>query len=233
MGDDGKKASGDARYAGLVKGALEPRQVLGGRPALGSSHARFLFLLRASEYLDTGYRTPGRGLQGRHVQLQQDGKPWNVRMKGKPDEVVLTDICNNGETRIHFRADEPRAGGQTLCVVQSVAWLFHHFPDRAPGEVNQDIPILTEVDGSLLTRMAMQNILQMAAKSLGFNEARLGSHSLRFGGASALWAAYHDSALVRRWGRWASDAFQGYIWEGRQGSAGVAQSMAKADLTPS
>ena len=109
---------------------------------------------------------------------------------------------------------------------------FHHFPDRMPGGVDQDLPALTELDGRLMSRESVQTALQMAAKALGFDQSRLGSHSLRFGGASALWAAYHDSGLVRRWGRWASDTFQSYIWEGRKGSHGVAAAMGKADLTP-
>ena len=59
-----------------------------------------------------------------------------------------------------------------------------------------------------------------------------GTHSLRFGGASALWAQYKDSELVMRWGRWASSAFHGYLWESRPAAQGVATMMSKADLTP-
>eukprot|EP00959_Pyramimonas_sp_CCMP1952_P299368 6261160-Pyramimonas_sp.AAC.1 len=59
----------------------------------------------------------------------------------------------------------------------------------------------------------------------------LGSHSLRIGGASALYAAFKDTALVQRWGRWSSDAFQGYLWEARGMAEGVASSMAATDIT--
>ena len=65
----------------------------------------------------------------------------------------------------------------------------------------------------------------------GANPDSVGSHSLRIGGASALWAAYKDSALVRRWGRWSSDAFHGYLWDARLAAQGVSDSMAEADLT--
>ncbi len=43
-------------------------------------------------------------------------------------------------------------------------------------------------------------------------------------------AARKGSALVRRWGRWASDAFHGYFWEGRKNAEGVAEAMRRADL---
>ena len=199
----------------------------------------FFFLLRASEYLDVGYQTPHRGMLGRHVQLLKEGRPWRIGDAGDPDEVHITiqgsktDIYNQGQSRNHFRVQNGDGSLGDLCVVQALQWFFMHFPDRQPGSVNQDLPLLTESNGHLLPREALQTVLQMAARALGFNEARLGSHSLRFGGASALWAAFHDAAIVRRWGRWASDAFQTYIWEGRQGAKGVAKAMSEVDLTPS
>ena len=59
----------------------------------------------------------------------------------------------------------------------------------------------------------------------------MGTHSLRFGGASALWAAYQDSAVVKRWGRWATEAFHGYLLEARDNAQGVTTAMDEADLT--
>ena len=198
----------------------------------------FFFLLRASEFLEVGYRLPHRGLFGRHAVLQRNGKPVSLSELAQADELVLTvqssktDIFNKGETRNHFRVPRIKGEDAPLCVVEAVCMLFHHFPGRMPGNTDQDLPLLTELNGKLMTREAVQTALQLAARALGFNAERLGSHSLRFGGASALWAAYHDSGLVRRWGRWASDCFQSYIWEGRKGAQGVARSMGRADLTP-
>ena len=157
---------------------------------------------------------------------------------GQADEVVVTiqgsktDIYNRGETRNHFRASNPDGTADKLCVVRAVELLYFHFPDRAPGQPNEDQPLLNETNGTLITREAVQVLLKLSAKALGLDATRLGSHSLRFGGASALWAAYQDSALVRRWGRWATDTFQTYVWEGRSNSKNVASAMSQADLTP-
>ena len=52
-----------------------------------------------------------------------------------------------------------------------------------------------------------------AVKGLGL---RKGTSALTRCGASALWAQYQDTSLVKRWGRWASDSFQTYIWEARE-----------------
>jgi hypothetical protein len=173
-----------------------------------------------------------------------------------------TDIYNRGETRNHFQAEESqdttavarsapgdvearsapdKAGkknetgqaGEAVCVVSAVRMLFGHFPQRYLGIAEEDEPLLRNTSGVAVTRMEVQGMLGRAAVALGHRDHHFGSHSLRFGEASAIWAAYHDSAMVRRWGRWALDAFQGYLWESHKGSEGVATAMANVDMTPS
>ena len=77
----------------------------------------------------------------------------------------------------------------------------------------------------------IQAALAMAAEEESLKPEEFGTHSLRFGGAPALWAAYQDTTLVQRWGRWRSQAFQGYLWEAKDNAKGIARDMAKADLT--
>ena len=93
-------------------------------------------------------------------------------------------------------------------------------------------PFLTDSHNVHLNRNTLQAVLHKAAEGTGCPSSSFGSHSLRFGGASALWAAFHDTGLVRRWGRWASDSFHTYIWEDRKGSTGIAAAMAVSDITP-
>jgi hypothetical protein len=221
----------------------------------------FFFLLRASEYLDVGYRAPNRGLLGRNVELKRQGEVGEAGQLAFTDEVVVrirgskTDIYNRGETRNHFQVKPHHAAapatledaaariapgipGETtpedqVCVVSAVRMLFQHFPQRYLGGTEENEPLLRYSSGAAATRGEVQAMLGRAAVALGHSDHHFGSHSLRFGGASAIWAAYHDSAMVKRWGRWASDAFQGYLWESRKGSEGVATAMANVDMTPS
>eukprot|EP00959_Pyramimonas_sp_CCMP1952_P011420 239727-Pyramimonas_sp.AAC.1 len=67
------------------------------------------------------------------------------------------------------------------------------------------------------------------AEGMGPND--LGSRGLRIGGASALCAAFKDTASAQRWGRWNSDPFQGHLWEARGTAEGVASCMAATDIT--
>ena len=117
-------------------------------------------------------------------------------------------------------------------MVETLVWLCHHKPTFVFGGLDFHDILLTEASYLQVTRDTIQAVLKKAAEGTGRPTGDYASHSLRFGGASALWAAYHDSGLVRRWGRWATDTFQTYLWEGRKGSLGVAEALAKANITP-
>ena len=192
----------------------------------------FFFLLRASEYLDVGYVDPGKGMRGIDVLLREKGTYCRMERIPYADEVVLTvrgsktDIYNKGESRNHFAASD------RLCPVKATINLFRHFPQRYRGGSEDQAPLFRTEDGKVLPRAAVTSLLSASAKALGMPEGDLGTHPLRFGGASAIWASYGDSQMVKRWGRWSSDSFQTYIWDARKSAQGVAERMSKVDLTP-
>ena len=193
----------------------------------------YFFLLRASEYLGVGYTDPNRGLRGCDVILKENGTPVGLDRINYADEVVLTirgsktDIYNRGEVRNHFRS------GDVLCPVGSAVALFKQFPQRYRNGSDSLGPLFRSQDGQMIPRQAVTALLEAAAKALHMPEGDFGTHSLRFGGASAIWAAYGDSTMVKRWGRWSSDSFQTYVWDARKSARGVASRMSQADLTPS
>ena len=58
----------------------------------------------------------------------------------------------------------------------------------------------------MLKRLEVQEILQRAARAEGLPADRFLPHSLRIGGASALFQVSADVELVKRMGRWSSAA---------------------------
>ena len=220
-----------------LKLRLEPhrypdRAIIWAAIALG-----FFFLLRASEYLKPNHPSrSNKGLLGRHVLLCREGKPVSQSDFRLADEVKVeiqgskTDIYNRGEHRNHF-VSQVVSHGARLCVVEAIIILCSHFPDRFFGNARDDF-LLRDIKGDLITREEIQALLQIAAEKVGAEPGDYGSHSLRFGGASALWAAFHDTGLVKRWGRWATDCFHTYLWEDRKGADGIAEAMAASDITP-
>ena len=62
----------------------------------------------------------------------------------------------------------------------------------------------------------------------GYDLGRIGSHSLRSGGAVALKLAGHDSDIIKKLGRWSSNTYLIYIQtQIAQLSAGIARSISR------
>ena len=190
----------------------------------------FFFLLRSREYVvEDGFVTGDEyGLCGADLTARAEGD-------GAPcfrdaDEVVLelrrskTDQMNVGHVMNQYRSGDP-----SLCVVAALEDYERHYPGRLRGG-DRHAPLLVWADGTPLTRSDVQKALRRAAVAAGMDPEDIGSHSLRIGGASALWAAYKDSALVQRWGRWQTGTFHRYLWEGRDAARGVATAMAETNL---
>ena len=80
-----------------------------------------------------------------------------------------------------------------------------------------------------MTRDQVRRLMSQAGAALGIPPEATGIHSLRSGGASALYQATGGNIpLVKRLGRWSSEAFEGYIWEDRTLTRGLAASMLSA-----
>eukprot|EP00972_Heterocapsa_arctica_P021092 3105362-Heterocapsa_arctica.AAC.1 len=75
-------------------------------------------------------------------------------------------------------------------------------------------------DGSPLMREHIQAVLERAAVACDLPPDRFRSHSLRIGGATALYHIYHDVEIIKRYGRWSSSAFQSYLWDANEDSRG-------------
>ena len=81
-----------------------------------------------------------------------------------------------------------------------------------------------------LALAAVLTIVRRLMGSIGENPTQFGTHSLRIGGATALFAAGADETVIRTMGRWSSDIHQLYVracferccdWTRRAGSTQV------------
>ncbi|CAE8721383.1 unnamed protein product [Polarella glacialis] len=181
--------------AGLQRNTQPDHTVLWAAILLG-----FFFLLRVSELLppEASSLPPKRGIRGCDLEGRLDGQPCSDFSAA--DELILairgskTDKYNRGEAKNHFRVKDD------LCVVTAVAQVQKFFPERFQGEEW----LLAWDDNRPIRRMDLQREIARAAEAHGGSAHHVGSHSLRFGGASALWAAFRGSGLVKRWGKIAS-----------------------------
>ena len=187
----------------------------------------WFFLMRLSEYAahDGNDHDMAKALLGESIGFRLDGK---VVLSGKlADELGIAfrsskaDIFNAGELRNHFRAEDA-----DFCVVEAVAMVQERFPERFGDGREATLPICRFANGSPVFRSQLQVWIARAAREEGYDTDRFGSHSLRIGGATALYHAGVSVEIIKRVGRWASDAFHGYLWESSDNARGLSSKMA-------
>ena len=96
-----------------------------------------------------------------------------------------------------------RANGSSLCPVFAIR-TYRSFFDHFGESPNTLFP------ASFRARLVQ--IMKWAAVSNNIPAAVVNTHSLRAGGATALFSAGVDWITIQRWGRWKSFAFHDYVW---------------------
>jgi hypothetical protein len=186
----------------------------------------WFFLMRVGEYAHSGgwdkakVMTPSSiafRLKGVRTEKAKDADELQLHFRSSK-----ADQEGAGATRSHFRT-----GGE-VCPLKGAEYYQKHFAHRMRAEPHE--PVCRWANGLPVTRMQIQAMLERAAIAEGVAPERFRSHSLRIGGATALYHIYHDVEIIKRYGRWSSNAFHAYLWEGAETSKGVAASMA-ADTT--
>ena len=77
-------------------------------------------------------------------------------------------------------------------------------------------------------REDISSLLKLGSVALGYPPDLVGSHSLRKGGAAALYAASGDMELVKRFGGWKSEAVHAYLYSDLHGGQSHASHMLRS-----
>ena len=120
--------------------------------------------------------------------------------------------CSFGRQRLIRRPLDRARRWDFLCPVKAMDYRIV-CPDRFQG-MDAERPLFVWGNGSMLRRTEVQFLLQKAAKAEGLPSERFLSHSLRIGGASALYQVFGNIELVKRMGRWSSSTVQRYLFDG-------------------
>ena len=106
-------------------------------------------------------------------------------------------------------------GIHRLCPVEALVRMKQVWPARfALKSMEGSKPLFRWASGKVLKRVEIQHLLQKVAKGVGLPPDRFLSHSLRIGGATALYQSTMDIELVKRMGRWQSLAVHRYLQDG-------------------
>jgi len=192
----------------------------------------FAFMLRSSEFLSRGSAgwDWGKILRGCDLSFKENGIPLQPHEVSRATEVTVflrqakADQYNEGQVLTHHLADQSVLD---LCVVRALRDMALLFPERLTTEAH--LPFFRWSGGDAVTRDEVRKPMATAALRHGMPANVLTVHSLRAGGVSALYHATGGNInVVKRLGRWASEAFEGYLWEDRTLTKGLTTAMIAA-----
>jgi len=186
----------------------------------------WFFMLRAKEYADSGGVDMGMIVRGCDIKLSKDGE--NTRCGEEANELTLQFRKTKADQQSFGESKTVAATGVLgLCPVEPMVKFREVAPHRFGEHPEAVQPLFKWTKGTTLKRLEIQALLQRAAVAQNLPPSRFMSHSLRIGGASALFQATGEIETVKRAGRWSSSTVQRYLWDGGK-TKEYSKQMAKA-----
>ena len=169
----------------------------------------FRLLLRVGEVLVSppGVLRASCPLCGKAVRPFQEGE-LAASFVGA-DEVVITIVGSKTDQQRHGLTRNAFAVQSSLCLVWHMRKLQQAFPRR--WKEDAALPLFLDPAGRPILREELQQELRLAAGDLGYPVGETFTHSLRVGGATALYMAGASLDYIKRWGRWSSNSWERYV----------------------
>ena len=197
---------------------------------MASMVTAWFFMLRAKEYCDSNGVDYDMVLRGTDLRFTTDGK---VEPGKEPNEITMQFRKTKSDQLAFGESKTLKATGRRhLCPVEALVRMRRKWPTRfQKGHSDSLKPLFRWASGQALRRTEVQSFLQQAARGVGLPPERFMSHSLRIGGATALYQSTGEIEVVKRMGRWSSSAVQRYLHDGGDTLPRVSQKMAELGNT--
>jgi hypothetical protein len=181
----------------------------------------YFFLLRVGEYTSTRPRRGRRKLtiplHKRDITFWKEGRcvPHNSPLDALTmADMVTVNLGNQKNGRKDAKMNHARSGDDAFDPVSSLARLVHTL-----AGLPDDSPLGTFREGTRLRQVTSQDILQAVRHGAivdrlqlsGYDVARIGTHSLRSGGATRLCQEGYNGEIICLMGRWSPDTYMRYI----------------------
>ena len=180
----------------------------------------YFFLLRVGEYTASRNHTRTKRtipLRKCDIVLLRNGTPLD---KEAPLHVLLTatgvTICLANQKNGHKNQTlyHDASGRGPMCPVRAMAFLLHQLRGMAPNT-----PLGTCTHRGRAYRVKSSEVLAMVRlaatednlPAAGYDLRRIGTHSLRAGGAVRLKMDGRDDTIIQKLGRWSSGTYKIYI----------------------
>jgi hypothetical protein len=177
----------------------------------------YFFLLRGCEYARTSGQRVTQPLRKKDIRLWRGDRlispdaDWATLCSATSVTICLA-IHKNGDrdTTLHHASSEDAAFNPVLAAARRLDDLRHSPPDTPLSTVATATPDMFVTDKHVRQAIhAAARATNLPAK--GFPLNRLGTHSIRAAGATALAIRGYAGPLIRKLGRWRGDTFLIYI----------------------
>jgi len=194
----------------------------------------FFFLLRVGEYTKSPEPRQTVPLRRQDIKLWHNNivLPHTTPLEHLLQADAVSIFLDNQKNGFRGATLHHTASGNTLCPVKSAAYLVHQIAD-----LPETTGLGTYVDPGGVVRRVTANEIRAAVhlgaandnlEAMGYDLTRIGSHSIRSGGASHLKLCGYDEATIKKLGRWSGDTYLRYI-QNQIGelTAGIATAMSR------
>ena len=195
------------------------------------------FAMRSCEYLETNIAEEKRRtriLRLRNVVFKKDGRivPHSSPVLASADLVIVTyEYMKNDrrDVQIHMFATSCVVLNPVVAWAKTVSRIWTYPGTTADTKVctfqlqNEKLILLKSAD----VRDKLRSIISLIGEDvLGFKASEIGLHSIRSGGAMAMFLSGTPTIIIMRVGRWSSEAFLEYIREQVESfTVGVSENM--------
>jgi hypothetical protein len=172
----------------------------------------FFFLLRVGEYTRSNEKRRTIPLRKKDIRLWRNG---TIIPNSAPLTTLLTadavTMCLENQKNGHKNAilHHTSSGDALLNPVTSVAILIHAMehlsPDTPLGSFQDPTQRVHQITASEIRSAIHIGATNDRLTASGYTMARIGSHSLRSGGAMHLKLAGYDNDIIQKLGRWSSN----------------------------
>ena len=189
----------------------------------------FLFLLRSREALRKGaFPDPEQCLRVRSVSVATDGEIVTGADVEGADEMIVMFGKHKGDQSGQGSVHNVFASADEICPLK----LYKRAARMNPAHfAKPDRFFFTLKSGKVLHRDKVEGGLRAVAVERGLPPKALAPISLRSGGASAMWNEGFSTDEIKRRGRWLSDCWRLYVWEGRERARNVGARMLSSSFS--
>ena len=195
------------------------------------------FAMRSCEYLETNAKEASRRtkiLRVRNIQFLKDGRrvKHDHPQLEHSDIVMITFEFQKNDTRdvqIHMFKTSDNVLNPVKAWAKTVKRILSYKDGSEDSKVcafQHNKSTITHLKADDVRTRLRAIVALIGEDILGFTKDDIGLHSLRSGGAMAMFLSGTSTIVIRRVGRWSSEAFLEYIREQVQDfTAGVAEQM--------